>query len=204
MPYGTSDDIADLTAQVKALTAARDAARANARILAHSYTHDSRPPQRAVDEALAYPADPRANKREKHGRVIAWNPGTWWGTIEIGRPQPVEFHGTSVRGMSRTGRWPRTGDAVTVIFSDDKCKTLLSVEHRQTPGMRDGVILSFDRNTLTGRVGFCDGAPVSFHSTSAGGHVYSLRWPAVGDPVTVTFTDDKCETLLSVEHRSVS
>lgn len=36
----------------------RDEARANARVLAHSYTHDSRPPQSAVDAALAYPNIP--------------------------------------------------------------------------------------------------------------------------------------------------
>jgi hypothetical protein len=40
--------------------AERDEARANARILAHSYTHDSRPPQRSVDDALKYPAIPSA------------------------------------------------------------------------------------------------------------------------------------------------
>lgn len=41
----------------------RDAARANARILAHAYRHDSRPPERAVDESLAYPAIPLTAER---------------------------------------------------------------------------------------------------------------------------------------------
>lgn len=36
----------------------RDNARANARILAHSYEHDSRPPARVVAESLAYPVWP--------------------------------------------------------------------------------------------------------------------------------------------------
>lgn len=36
----------------------RDSARAIARVLAHSYTHDSRPPQHMVDEALNYPVKP--------------------------------------------------------------------------------------------------------------------------------------------------
>lgn len=34
---------------------ARDAARADARVLAHAYTHDSRPPADVVERALAYP-----------------------------------------------------------------------------------------------------------------------------------------------------
>lgn len=41
----------------------RDQARANARTLAHSYTTDSRPPQRAVDESLAYPVIPECVRR---------------------------------------------------------------------------------------------------------------------------------------------
>lgn len=39
-----------------ALTAERDAARENARILAHAYTHDTRPPRCVVADALTYPA----------------------------------------------------------------------------------------------------------------------------------------------------
>lgn len=41
--------------QRRAMQAERDDARAVARVLAHSYTHDSRPPQKYVDTALAYP-----------------------------------------------------------------------------------------------------------------------------------------------------
>jgi hypothetical protein len=36
----------------------RDEARAHARVLAHSYAHDSRPPRAVVDAALAYPVRP--------------------------------------------------------------------------------------------------------------------------------------------------
>jgi hypothetical protein len=44
----------------------RDAARAIARALAHSYVHDSRPPQAMVDVAMGYPADlaPRGRREE--------------------------------------------------------------------------------------------------------------------------------------------
>lgn len=52
------DAIEPLLAQVAQLTLERDDARANARILAHSWTTDSRPPARAVDAALAYPVMP--------------------------------------------------------------------------------------------------------------------------------------------------
>lgn len=44
--------------KIATLKAERDTARGNARILAHAYTHDSRPLQRAVDESLAYPVFP--------------------------------------------------------------------------------------------------------------------------------------------------
>jgi len=47
--------IASLTAENARVTTERDAARANARVLAHSYEHDSNPPQRVVSESLAYP-----------------------------------------------------------------------------------------------------------------------------------------------------
>jgi len=40
---------------IKQFQRERDEARANARILAHSYKHDSDPPQRVVEESLAYP-----------------------------------------------------------------------------------------------------------------------------------------------------
>lgn len=36
----------------------RDAARYNARILAHSYEHDTRPPSRVVATSLDYPITP--------------------------------------------------------------------------------------------------------------------------------------------------
>lgn len=47
--------IARLKREITTLTRERDYARYYARILAHSYTHDSRPPQAVVDAALAYP-----------------------------------------------------------------------------------------------------------------------------------------------------
>jgi len=47
-----SKDVAEI---IKKLKRERDEARANARILAHSYKHDSDPPQRVVEESLAYP-----------------------------------------------------------------------------------------------------------------------------------------------------
>jgi hypothetical protein len=43
--------------------AERDEARAYARVLAHSYRHDSRPPEHVVEAALAYPAIPDTLKR---------------------------------------------------------------------------------------------------------------------------------------------
>lgn len=52
----------------------RDEARANARILAHSYTHDGRPSQRAVAASLAYPVlvspDPQNKNSYTHLVVI--------------------------------------------------------------------------------------------------------------------------------------
>ncbi len=46
------------SAQVDDAITERDNARCNARVLAHAYTTDNRPLQRAVDESLAYPAIP--------------------------------------------------------------------------------------------------------------------------------------------------
>jgi len=46
---------AGLTTCMKALKKQRDEARALARILAHAYKQDSRPPSHVVDEALAFP-----------------------------------------------------------------------------------------------------------------------------------------------------
>ena len=48
-------DLLDEQTRSDTLERERDSARANARILAHSYTHDSRPPQNVIDAALAYP-----------------------------------------------------------------------------------------------------------------------------------------------------
>lgn len=122
---------------IAALYAERDNARANARILAHSYTHDSRPPRRVVDESLAYPVDPARNDRERAGTITVWNATTWWGGIAVdGAAVPsdwLEFHGTSVRGQALGGRQPAVGDRVTVIFSDTKCERLLSVEIQVKP-----------------------------------------------------------------------
>lgn len=44
--------------KIDKLTRERDDSRAIARVLAHSYTHDSRPPQSMVDEALEFPVTP--------------------------------------------------------------------------------------------------------------------------------------------------
>ena len=51
-------EVVSLEAALKLVRRERDDARANARILAHSYTHDSRPPARAVTAALESPAIP--------------------------------------------------------------------------------------------------------------------------------------------------
>lgn len=63
------DGLAPAVAQgIRQLIKERDEARANARILAHSYTHDSRPPAAVVDASLAYPVDATAPKRvERRG-----------------------------------------------------------------------------------------------------------------------------------------
>ena len=44
--------------EIECLRVERDNAMAIARVLAHSYTHDSRPPQYMVDEALKFPVKP--------------------------------------------------------------------------------------------------------------------------------------------------
>jgi hypothetical protein len=44
-----------LTACMKTLKKQRDEARALARVLAHAYEHDSRPPLHVVQEALSFP-----------------------------------------------------------------------------------------------------------------------------------------------------
>jgi len=45
-------------AECERLARERDTARAVTRVLAHAYTHDTRPPQRMVDEALEFPVRP--------------------------------------------------------------------------------------------------------------------------------------------------
>ena len=54
----SGDEVEGLQAKLAAVTAARDEARYNAKILAHAYEHDSRPPARVVAQASAYPARP--------------------------------------------------------------------------------------------------------------------------------------------------
>ena len=83
------------------VVAERDNARANARILAHSYTHDSRPPQHVVDEALAYPARPEPPFVDDESRcaVCGWPlalPPSTAGTCLRGncsmRPRPERLY----------------------------------------------------------------------------------------------------------------
>ena len=61
-PPVESEYTAALKQAIERLTIERDAARANARPPAHSYTHDSRSPQCAVDDSLLYPAIPEGNQ----------------------------------------------------------------------------------------------------------------------------------------------
>lgn len=63
-PHARTDDGCECPLVVDELRVERDNARAIARVLAHSYTHDSRPPQRMVDEALAFPARPASEHKE--------------------------------------------------------------------------------------------------------------------------------------------
>lgn len=124
-----------LNAQVTTLTAERDDARANARILAHAYTHDSRPLPNVVATALAYPVDPTRDPRTHLGTVVAWAPASWWGGVALdNRPdEPVAFHFTNVRGATLRSRRPQVGDRVAVLFSDAECDCVLSVELQETP-----------------------------------------------------------------------
>jgi len=48
----------ELKRDIETLQSQRDEARYNARILAHAYEHDSRPPERIVRNALSYPVKP--------------------------------------------------------------------------------------------------------------------------------------------------
>lgn len=47
----------------------RDEARAHARVLAHAYENDNRPPQRVVAASLAYPAIPSTIRQSSRRRV---------------------------------------------------------------------------------------------------------------------------------------
>jgi hypothetical protein len=58
-----------LRAALAAMIKERDEARGNARILAHSYEHDSRPPDRVVRDSLAYPVYPKGADGEAKGKV---------------------------------------------------------------------------------------------------------------------------------------
>jgi hypothetical protein len=61
MPNDTpTPDVLNLVTEVSKLVIERDAARANARELAHAYTTDNRPRRKVVDESLAYPVIPDA------------------------------------------------------------------------------------------------------------------------------------------------
>lgn len=51
-----------LRAEVERLTKERNDARGNARVLAHAYEHDTRPPANIVERSLAYPVDARSEK----------------------------------------------------------------------------------------------------------------------------------------------
>ena len=51
---------AALEDRLDSMKAERDAARANARVLAHAYAHDTRPPSSVVADSLVYPVYPEA------------------------------------------------------------------------------------------------------------------------------------------------
>ncbi len=60
--------------QIANLVAERDSARALARVLAHSYKHDSRPPPHFVLEALAFEVAPEIDRllqERSEARVLA-------------------------------------------------------------------------------------------------------------------------------------
>jgi len=50
--------IEDIREDVSIARDERDNARYNARVLAHAFRHDAKPPARVVEESLAYPARP--------------------------------------------------------------------------------------------------------------------------------------------------
>lgn len=51
-------EVQQMRTEAEELEDQRDEARATARVLAHAYTHDSLPPRKVVDRALAYPVEP--------------------------------------------------------------------------------------------------------------------------------------------------
>ena len=60
---------------IDAIISERDEARATARVLAHAYEHDSRPPDAVVKRALGYPVVPGAPEASPVARVdstVAW------------------------------------------------------------------------------------------------------------------------------------
>jgi hypothetical protein len=107
--------------QVATLTQERDAARANARELAHAYTHDSLPRPKVVAEALAYPAIPAAAYTQ-FAVIVKFDRDTLRGLLMIdgevtGRP----FHGTSC------DRWPDAAERVEIALTDKG--DVLAVHH---------------------------------------------------------------------------
>ena len=61
----------EFAAEVSApLREERDEARANAKILAHAYEHDSRPPTDVVEAALAYPVFPDEEERKEPEKPV--------------------------------------------------------------------------------------------------------------------------------------
>jgi hypothetical protein len=101
------------------------AARANARELAHAYTHDSRPRPKVVAEALAYPIDP-ARPNEVPLVVAAFDERSWWGVLQSPDGDLIRFHATCAVGW-RTGDTISAGAEVTAVFSDAQHERLLSV-----------------------------------------------------------------------------
>jgi hypothetical protein len=97
--------------RMRQLVMERDEARANARILAHSYTRDCRPLARAVTESLAYPVMPEVTLRGKvseYGRLI----------FQCNRfEHSVDFDGHTLP----------SGTDVLITFADGTFRTVLAV-----------------------------------------------------------------------------
>lgn len=66
--------------------------------------------------------------RTRIGKILKFNPSTWWGEIELLAPASgaVEFHATCYLGSSVQGL-PKQGDKVRLTFSDESGQRLLSV-----------------------------------------------------------------------------